>query len=142
MVFLRNLEKACKRITKSSIKYNKYIVKRGLKNLKKEDILTYKLEGFDIGFALKRKNNDSSNIIAIYNASKHSGIGYLLIQAAIDLGGKYLEHFEKDLISKINRQSGFKVFEEIHDVDLHDSFCKQTVYRMELSNRKKNYNDV
>jgi len=108
--------------------------------LKSENIKTYKLEGFDIGFALKKKDNEFLEIIAMFNASAHSGIGYLLIEAAISLGGKYLECYGEDLMKKIYRQSGFKVIDEIPNVSLpDDSGDKEIVYRMELGDRKKEY---
>jgi len=139
-IFFNSLEEAHKKISKKGIKYNRNLVKSGLNFLKSENIKTYKLEGFEIGFALKKKDDKFSEIIAMFNATNHSGIGYLLIESAISLGGNYLECYSEELMKKVYRQSGFEVIEMIPNVNLQDrSGDKETVYRMKLGSRKKEY---
>jgi len=137
--FFDGLEKALKVIIESEVKYNRYLIQRSLKSLRKENIKTYKIEGFDIGFALKKNEENFSEIIAMYNTTRHSGLGYLLIQAAVKLGGKTLKCFGKDLVNKIYRQSGFKIINETQDVQLPDGSGKETLYKMEISKREKSY---
>jgi len=139
-VFFESLETARKAISKTGVIYNKLIVKSELIFLKSENIKTYKLENYDIGFALKIRDGAFSEIIAMFNASDHSGIGYLLIEAAISMGGKYLECYGEELMKKIYRQSGFKVIDEIQNVILpDDSGDTEIVYKMELGSRRKEY---
>ena len=138
--FFESLERARGAISKSGTKYDSCLLKRDLGSLERENVKTYKLEGFDIGFALKKKDNDFSEIIAMFNATGHSGIGYLLIEAAISLGGEYLECFGEELMKKVHRQSGFKVKKENPNVKAPDgSGDENTLYQMELGDRKKEY---
>lgn len=57
---------------------------------------TYKVPGYDIGFALKQwKDGSYSEIVAVHNNDPRiKGIGKLLVKAAIRLGGRYLDHFD------------------------------------------------
>jgi hypothetical protein len=55
----------------------------------------FKLTGYDIGYALKEKNNKYSEIVAVFNNEPDvKGIGRVLIESAIKNGGCYLDHFD------------------------------------------------
>lgn len=50
----------------------------------------FKVEGFNIGFAVK----DDGDIILVHNNAEVGGIGRLLIEKAVENGGKKLDHFD------------------------------------------------
>ena len=50
----------------------------------------FKLEGYNIGFALK----EDGDIILVHNNEGIGGIGKLLINKAVEFGGKKLDHFD------------------------------------------------
>lgn len=88
--FFRSFQKA---------KHPKMLTPYSLEELK--DMKTYKVKDYDIGFALKRfRDKGYSEIVAVHNAEKDvKGIGPVLMEAAINLGGKYLDHFDGFLTS-------------------------------------------
>lgn len=57
---------------------------------------TFKLEGYNIGFALKQfEDKGFSEIVALHNNEPSiKGIGELLVKSAVSNGGKYLDHFD------------------------------------------------
>jgi hypothetical protein len=60
----------------------------------------YKLNGYNIGFALKKKDGGYKEIIAVHNnESDIKNIGRDLMKAAIKKGGRYLDHFDGHLSS-------------------------------------------
>ena len=56
----------------------------------------FKLNGYDIGYALKRYNdgNEYNEIVSVFNNSGIKGIGKPLIESAIRNGGCYLDHYD------------------------------------------------
>jgi len=66
---------------------------------------TYKLRGYNIGFAIK----DNGDIILVHNnESKVNGIGDLMINKAIELGGDHLDHFD-GFLTGFYKKNGFKL---------------------------------
>jgi hypothetical protein len=75
------------------------------KSTKKEMLTTYtvnelkqmklfKLKGYDIGFALKKKDGKFQEIVAVHNNEPTiKKIGEDLVKSAIKHGGVYLDHF-------------------------------------------------
>ncbi len=60
----------------------------------------YKLNGYNIGFALKKKNGDYKEIVAVHNnESDVKNVGNELMKSAIKNGGCYLDHFDGYLSS-------------------------------------------
>jgi hypothetical protein len=60
-----------------------------------KDMMTYKLNGYDIGYALKQDDKGNFNeIVSVFNNSGIKGVGDDLIQSAIRNGGRYLDHFD------------------------------------------------
>lgn len=67
----------------------------------------FKLNGFDIGFALKKKDGKHNEIVAVFNnESDVKGIGKILIQSAIDNGGCFLDHYD-GFLTKLYSSMGF-----------------------------------
>jgi hypothetical protein len=71
----------------------------------------FKLVGYNIGYALKQfENNGFSEIVALHNnESDVKGIGELLMQSAINNGGKYLDHYD-GFLSSLYSKLGFKEY--------------------------------
>jgi len=67
---------------------------------------TFKLQDYDIGFALKEFNGEISELVAVHNASSISGIGHELVDSAIIEGAKYLDHFD-GFLSTLYEKTGF-----------------------------------
>jgi hypothetical protein len=60
----------------------------------------YKLNGYNIGFALKKKNGGYKEIVAVHNnESDVKNVGKELMKSAIKNGGCYLDHFDGYLSS-------------------------------------------
>lgn len=60
----------------------------------------YKLNGYNIGFALKKKNGGFKEIVAVHNNEPDvKNVGKELMKAAIKAGGCYLDHFDGYLSS-------------------------------------------
>lgn len=60
----------------------------------------YKLNGYNIGFALKKKNGGFKEIVAVHNNEVDvKNIGKELMRSAIKNGGCYLDHFDGYLSS-------------------------------------------
>jgi len=55
----------------------------------------FKLKGYDIGYALKKRNGKFSEIVAVFNNEPDvKGIGEDLVKSAIRNGGCYLDHYD------------------------------------------------
>lgn len=55
----------------------------------------FKLQGFDIGYALKQFDGGYSEIVAVHNNEPEvKNIGNELMQSAVNNGGCYLDHFD------------------------------------------------
>ena len=65
---------------------------------------TYKLKGYNIGFAIK----SDGDIVSVHNNSGVKGIGSDLIKAAIRHGGTKLDHFD-GFLTGLYSKNGFKV---------------------------------
>jgi hypothetical protein len=60
----------------------------------------FKLNGYNIGFALKKKNGGFKEIVAVHNNEPNvKNVGKELMKAAIKSGGCYLDHFDGYLSS-------------------------------------------
>lgn len=71
----------------------------------------FKLKGFDIGFALKKfEDGTYSEIVSVFNNEPGiSNIGKELMQAAIDNGGCYLDHYD-GFLSNLYKSMGFEEY--------------------------------
>jgi hypothetical protein len=65
-----------------------YLIPYTLEHL--NQMTTYKLKGYDAGFAVKA----DGDIVSVHNNTGISGIGEALIKAAIRVGGYKLDHFD------------------------------------------------
>jgi hypothetical protein len=75
-----------------------------------EDMLTFKLDGYDIGYALKKGDGDEYNeIVSVFNNSGIKGIGDALIKSAIKNGGRYLDHYD-GFLSGFYSKHGFEEY--------------------------------
>jgi hypothetical protein len=70
----------------------------------------FKLRGFNIGFALKQKDGQFTEIVAVHNNEPDvRGVGKLLVRAAVQNGGRYLDHFD-GFLSPLYQSSGFREY--------------------------------
>lgn len=72
----------------------------------KNNFKTFKLNGYDIGYAIK---NDG-DIVSVFNNSKVRNIGEYLLLSAIKNGGNKLDHFD-GFLSKFYENLGFKEYD-------------------------------
>lgn len=73
----------------------------------------FKLPGYDIGFALKDHEGEPfSEIVAVFNNSPIRGIGDAMVQSAVRMGGKYLDHFDGFLTDLYSR-NGFVEYNRV-----------------------------
>ena len=70
-----------------------------------DEMQTYKLNGYDIGYAIK----SDGDIVSVFNNSGIKKISKFLIQNAIENGGTKLDHFDGEL-SNIYSRLGFKEY--------------------------------
>ncbi len=76
-------------------------------DLKRNGVTTYKLKGFDIGYALVPLPNGKVDIISVFNNEKEvRGIIDELIESAINHGGNSLDHYDTKL-SDMYARNGF-----------------------------------
>lgn len=82
----------------------------------------FKVPGFNIGFALKKKDGKFNEIVAVHNNEQDiKGVGKELMKSAIRLGGEYLDHFD-GYLSNFYKDLGFveysrDKFDPQYDVD-------------------------
>ena len=75
-----------------------------------ENMKTYKLDGYDIGYALKQDDEGNFNeIVSVFNNSGIKGVGDDLIQSAIRNGGRYLDHYD-GFLSGFYSKHGFEEY--------------------------------
>jgi hypothetical protein len=67
----------------------------------------FKLEGHNIGFALKKKDGKFQELVAVHNNTDISGVGKELVKSAIRMGAKYLDHFD-GFLTDFYEELGFK----------------------------------
>jgi hypothetical protein len=73
----------------------------------------FKLNGYNIGFALKKKDGRYSEIVAVFNNEPEvGGIGKDLMKSAIANGGCYLDHFD-GFLSNLYEPLGFVEYDRI-----------------------------
>ena len=70
----------------------------------------FKLNGYDIGYALKLKDGEYSEIVSVFNNSNVKNIGDELIRSAIKNGGCYLDHYD-GFLSDFYSRHGFEEYE-------------------------------
>lgn len=70
-------------------------------------VQTFQVKGYEIGFALKPIPNGGYDIISVHNNTPVRGIGEALIDSAIRLGGRTLDHFD-GFLSDFYKKKGFK----------------------------------
>lgn len=86
----------------------------------------YKLNGFNIGFALKKRNDGYEEIVAVHNNEPYiKDVGTSLVKAAIKNGGCYLDHFD-GYLSKFYNSLGF---EEIGRDEFDVQYDKDGIFR-------------
>lgn len=72
----------------------------------------FKLNGFNIGYALKPMENGGYDIVVVHNNEPEvRGIGEVLINSAIKNGGCFLDHYDTATLSNLYSKMGFT---EIH----------------------------
>ena len=70
----------------------------------------FKLNGYDIGFALKELNGEFQEIVGVFNNEPEiKGIGKELVKASIRNGGRYLDHFD-GYLSGLYHSLGFEEY--------------------------------
>lgn len=70
----------------------------------------FKLNGYSIGFALKKRDGKYNEIVAVHNNEPDiKNIGKELMRAAIDNGGCYLDHFD-GYLSQFYQSLGFEEY--------------------------------
>jgi hypothetical protein len=72
----------------------------------------FKLDGYNIGFALKKMSDGGGlDIVSVFNNEPEvKKIGTILMQAAIDNGGCFLDHFD-GMLSTLYETMGFKEYQ-------------------------------
>ena len=74
----------------------------------------FKLNGFDIGYALKQRddgNGEYDEIVSVFNNEPDiKQISVPLVNHAIAQGGRYLDHFDGFLSKLYGDKLGFKVY--------------------------------
>lgn len=99
----------------SKSKHSKMLTVYGVSDLAKMKL--YKLNGYDIGFALKKNDGKYQEIVAVHNNEEGvSGIGKLLMNAAIKEGGCILDHFDSAILTNLYKSLGFEETER-YDYD-------------------------
>ena len=92
----------------SKSKHSEMLTDYDEKELKKMKL--FKLKGYNIGFALKKKDGKYNEIVAVHNNEPNvKGIGTDLMKAAIANGGEYLDHFD-GFLTKFYQKLGFEEY--------------------------------
>jgi hypothetical protein len=70
----------------------------------------FKLDGYNIGYALKKKDGKYSEIVAVHNNEPDvKQIGKELVLSAVKNGGCYLDHFD-GMLSNLYSSIGFEEY--------------------------------
>ena len=123
--------------TARKAKCGEHFVERSLNSLLK--MKTYKVKGLNVGFALDLLNGKHIKIVAMHNCSKYGRLGTSLINAAIKLGGKYLECFGKTLRDNLYYIAGFREYKKLVQRDMGKGHLED-LYFMILEKYKKDFN--
>lgn len=91
-------------------KRNFFLTPYTAEDFKNDNVQTYQVNGYEIGFALKPMQNGDVDIISVHNNTGIGGLGDALIQSAIRLGGTTLDHFD-GYLSDLYRKHGFEEYE-------------------------------
>lgn len=77
----------------------------------------FKIEGYNIGFALKEKDGRHSELVAVFNNEPEiKKIGPELIQDAINKGACYLDHYDVPQLTNLYQRMGFEEYDR-YDFD-------------------------
>lgn len=75
-----------------------------------KDMITFKLDGYDIGYALKKdEEGNYGEIVSVFNNSGIKGVGDDLMRSAIKNGGRYLDHYD-GFLSNFYSKLGFEEY--------------------------------
>lgn len=81
--------------------------------LKEHGVRTYRLKGYNIGFALAPQRNGDVDIISVFNNEPNiRGIINYLMEAAIQKGGNTLDHYDTKL-SDLYVKNGFMEYDRV-----------------------------
>lgn len=68
----------------------------------------FKVDGYNIGYALKKMENGAYDIVAVHNNEPDvKGIGDQLMASAIKNGGCFLDHFDTPALDSLYSRMGF-----------------------------------
>lgn len=94
-------------------KHLEFLSEYTIEDFKKDNVTTYKLTGYNIGFALKPYINADGekcvDIISVHNNSSVHNIGKYIVLAAVKNGGNTLDHFD-GFLSNLYSSIGFKMY--------------------------------
>ena len=77
----------------------------------------YKIEGRNVGFAMKEKDGKMQEMVAVHNNEPGvGGVGKLLMEKALAYGGCYLDHFDTGVLSNLYSEMGFVEYDK-YDFD-------------------------
>ena len=77
----------------------------------------YKIEGMNVGFAIKEKDGKMQEIVAVHNNEPDvGGVGNLLVEKALAYGGCFLDHFDTGALSTLYSSMGFEEYDK-YDFD-------------------------
>jgi hypothetical protein len=98
-----------------------------------QSVKTYKVKGQNAGFALSEmKGADGyTEVIAVHNASPYPRLGPVLLTAAIELGGGYLECVGEHLMRVLYKPLGFEVYKTLKNIKLRNGQIER-LYFMKL----------
>ena len=74
-----------------------------------QEMKVYKLNGYDIGYALKKMDTGDYEIVSVFNNSDVKNIGEELIKSAVKNGGCYLDHYD-GFLSSLYSRLGFEEY--------------------------------
>lgn len=106
----------------------------------------FKVPGYNIGYALKKRNGKYNEIVAVHNNEPDiKDIGFDLMKTAIKNGGCFLDHFDVPKLSNLYSKLGFVEYDrDKYDAKYFpdDSFEKKygkadVVYRVHKSCKNK-----
>lgn len=109
---------------KSNTFKNNYLLDYDDETMREMDL--YKLFGYNIGFALKKRNDSSSEVrdevVSVHNNEPDvRNIGKLIMKSALSRGGIYLAHFvvkDNDFLSKFYEELNYRVYRK-EKIDLN-----------------------
>lgn len=117
----------------ASVQKSKHKLK--LTNYSIEDLSkmkTFTLDGYDIGYALKRYIDSEGNdlgfveLVSVHNNTGIGGLGDALIASAVKHGARYLDHFDDDneFLTSLYSKYGFEEIDRVpydpaYDTDLN-----------------------